>query len=265
MMLRADLHIHSTFSDGSKTPFEIAEEAHERGVELISITDHDSLSGHDIKKAAAEKFNLKYINGIEISAYESTETHMLGYNYDVNNQEFIEKIAQTTKMRDMRNLEILKRLEKYYGIEITENDIVKTEGFYGSMHIAKALIKKNYAQTIKEAFDKYIGINAKAYVDIHRTSPFEAIGIINAAGGITSLAHPYKLKRSGIDFEKLLKTFVDCGLKGIECVYFAHTTSETDYFKSLAEKYKLKVTGGSDFHGEGRAETIGYPEFFFEA
>jgi len=261
-----DLHIHSVYSDGSFTPLEIAKEAKNKGLEVFSITDHDGTGNISEKINSAKQMNLHYIKGIELSSYNKEEqVHILGYGYDENNYDFI-KTMQTLYNNRLERTEImLKRLKKYYNIEITFNEIENTSTeSVGSMHIARAMINKGYVKTIKEAFLGYIGQGNKAYCSELRQTPSEAINTILNSGGVPVLAHPGKLNVKGEEQKELINKLVKMGLKGIEANYSSHTKSQTEYYISLAKKENLLITCGSDFHGMGREERIGTPKIDFD-
>jgi len=257
----SDLHIHSSFSDGSFKPLEIAKMAFEKNIAAISITDHDTVTGLKEAETAAKGYNLFYIKGIELSAYDIFEIHFLGYNFNQDHPLFKETLDELKNYREYRNKKTLENLKNMCGIELLESDIIKTDGeCWGSMHIARALVKKGLAKSVQGAFNKYVGRHCPAYVRESRITPKQAIGMIVQSGGKAVLAHPSKIPFNKEFFEKKLAEFADLGLSGIETYYPSHTLSEINYFHLLAKKYNLFETAGSDFHGEpSRGEVLGRP------
>jgi hypothetical protein len=264
--MKGDLHIHSVYSDGSFTPLEIAKEAKRIGVEVFSITDHDGTGDIKEKIDSAKQMNIHYIKGIELSSYNGEEqVHILGYGYDENNSEF-KNIMESLYHKRLERTEImLKRLKKYYNIDISFSEVENTSTeSVGSMHIARAMIKKGYVKTVKEAFSGYIGQGNRAYCSEMRQTPFEAINTILLCGGVPVLAHPAKLNAIGNEQTELINMLIKAGLKGIEAYYSSHTKNQTEYYISLAKINKLIITCGSDFHGRGREERIGTPKYDFD-
>ena len=265
--MKGDLHIHSVYSDGSFTPLEIAQTAKENGLQVFSITDHDGTGNVQEKINSAKSVGLNYIKGIELSTFNGAEqVHILGYGYDENNNSFLKILKNLDEKRTERTEIMLKRLKQYYNIEIAFKEVENTSTeSVGSMHIARAMIKKGYVKSVKEAFGNYIGQGQKAYCSEKRQTPKEAIETVLCAGGIPVLAHPGKLTAKGDDQIKLIENIVKDGLAGIEAHYSSHTRNQTEYYINLAKSYKLIITGGSDFHGMGREERIGLPVNDFDS
>ena len=207
--MRADLHIHTSASDGLKTPREAAEHMHGLGVELISVTDHDTVSGLDEAAEECRALGVHFVPGIEISAHSNSEIHILGYNIDYKNPDFCEQIAKVKDMRRARNLLIGEKLAGY-GVELGID--FSSDGL-GRMNIARLMVEKGYAKDVQDAFNRYLGPNGKAYSDVRRTSPLEAVKLIAAFGGVPVLAHPKKYLQ-----QKTLRLLVEglkpFGLKG---------------------------------------------------
>ena len=212
--MRADLHIHTSASDGLKTPREAAEHMHGLGVELISVTDHDTVSGLDEAAEECRALGVRFVPGIEISAHSNSEIHILGYNIDYKNPDFCEQIAKVKDMRRARNLLIGEKLAGC-GVELGID--FSSDGL-GRMNIARLMVEKGYAKDVQDAFNRYLGPNGKAYSDVRRTSPLEAVKLIAAFGGVPVLAHPKKYLQ-----QKTLRLLVEglrpFGLKGIEVYY----------------------------------------------
>lgn len=243
--MKADLHIHTTKSDGSKTPIEVVHWAKNKGLDVMAITDHDSVDGLDEGRKEAEKLGVKFVDGIELSTFSTCEIHVLGYNIDYKNPDFVQELRAVKDMRKDRNKRIAQKLQTL-GIDI---DIDFDSDGVGRMNMARAMVKAGYCKDTSEAFDKYLGVGAKAYCECRRLTPVEAVKLIKKYGGFASVAHPKKYlldKR----LELLLGGLKQFGLDGIEINYPSHTEQDKIAFGKLAEKYRLLPTGGSDYHGD---------------
>ena len=261
--MRADLHLHSIFSDGRYTPDEICSRAKANGVELISITDHDSMNGEEEKRAAAKKHGLSYLSGWEISAYENGEKiHITGYNCQRNSAylEFLKERLQTAVLRAEDSVQKLKSL----GIAVTMEKVLQNRADESAplhtMHISKA-IEQETGMPSYEAYENYLAPNMPAFSLIGRPTPEQAIECIQACGGIACIAHPGRIQMSFLERENLIRKLKNFGVDGIEAYYPSHTEEETQYFVSLAKDLSLLVTGGSDTHYESADRKIGEPYF----
>ena len=240
-----DLHLHSTYSDGILSPKDLVNKVFKRGVEVASLTDHDTIDGLDEMIQAGTDNNIKIIPGIELSSYATHEIHILGYNMKYKSNSFIQALQRSKDCRRERNLELKKVLiEK--GIDVSDQDF--GEKNFGRVKIARIMIQKGYVDSVDEAFAKYLGKDGIAYVQGNRLTPADAVEVIASNGGIPVIAHPKKLYMEG-ELEDLIKQLVPLGLKGLECYYPGHSNCEVAIFTSLAEKYCLIATGGSDYHG----------------
>lgn len=256
--MKADLHIHSIYSDGENTPKQIAEIAKSKEIKLLSLTDHDTVDGNEEMHIETTKLGIEFITGIELSAFTNKEIHILGYNVDICNKIFTDKLNQLKILRKSRLNEILKKLKKI-GIIITEEEVLKQtaiDNSIGRMHIAKALMLKGYVDCVNDAFTKWLGYGKAAYVSSYRLKPSEAIALINLAGGKAVLAHPSQIDIEQQNLYPLLKEMILNGLSGIEAQYSAHTTAENNYYLKIAKELNLISTCGSDFHGITRPISI---------
>lgn len=262
--MRADLHTHSVYSDGLYTPDELCRRAKSNGVELLSVTDHDTMNGEAEKRAAAEKYGLSYVTGWEISAYEGeSKIHVTGYGCRFTG-------AYETFMRERRRLgfdraaDSVEKLKKA-GIFITLEDAKARRADPTSpvhtMHVAQAAAAVS-GMTSGEIYEKFLAPGKLAHSTIGRPTPCEAIDCIHASGGIACIAHPGRITLEFSEREKLISRLADYGADGIEAVYTTHTEEETEYFKRLAGRLGLLVTGGSDTHYESADHRIGYPLFY---
>jgi predicted metal-dependent phosphoesterase TrpH len=247
----ADLHLHTIFSDGAHTPSELINECEKTGLAAIAIVDHDTIEGIEPTIEIAKTKNIEVLSGIELSAeYNGLEVHILGYLIDCKNPLLQEKLNNLRKIRIERVYKIIDKL-KGIGISLeprTVFDIAKS-GTVGRLHIARALLKEGRVGSISEAFQKYIGDKCPAFVLGFRFSPKEAIRLIRDVGGIPVLAHPYSLNNNDLIIE-----FIKYELMGLEVYYPEHSQSMINLYLSLAEKYDLLVTGGSDSHGIAKPE-----------
>lgn len=247
----ADLHLHTIFSDGTYTPDELINQVSNIGINAVAVADHDTVDGIVPTIEAAKKKDIEVIPAIELtSEYDGLEIHILGYFIDYKREKFIKELDFLKKNRKERIYKMLLKL-KEMNVTIEADDIFKFAGCgtVGRLHLARVLLKKGYVNSIYGAFKKYIGENAPAYVCGFHLSPYEAIKLIRDSAGIAVLAHPHTMKR-----DDLIPLFIDYGMRGLEVYYPEHTKSMTDYYKGLADKYNLLITGGSDCHGNAKPE-----------
>ena len=246
-----DLHVHSTFSDGSLTPEELVAEAEQVGLYAIALTDHDSTNGISSFLAAAKGKSLQCIPGVEIScAVETGGMHILGYYVNQHDDGFESVLARIRNGRDVRNQRILEKLNQA-GVRLVLADVTKHAGdeVVGRPHIAQALMAGGYVTSIKEAFNVYLAKGRIAYEDRYRLGPREGIQLIRDAGGIPVLAHPATLQLKMARLRTLVAELTEGGLGGIEVYYPEHDANRVKDYLLLAEEHNLLATGGSDFHG----------------
>lgn len=252
-----DLHIHSTASDGSLPPVEILTASEKAGLSAIAITDHDTIEGCRDILDTARAWPLDCLTGVEISAAFPEEfslpgsLHILGYDFDINDSRLNQRLKKQEAARNQRSPEIIQRLNGL-GLDLSIEDVKPfAQGTQlGRPHIASAMKALGMVNSIDEAFDRYIGSGGPAYVDKPRIKAEHAIDLINAAGGVSVLAHPGLINtRNEEELKQLISLMTNMGLKGIEALYPDHSSSQTAYYKELADRYNLLITGGSDFHG----------------
>jgi predicted metal-dependent phosphoesterase TrpH len=257
-----DLHIHSTASDGTLSPADIIALALRLELGAISITDHDSLAGCREALLDGIPDALGFLTGVEISAEPppsypgAGSIHILGYGMRLDDPELNRTLEKLQDARKDRNPQIIARLNKL-GIAIRLEEVEKeaSGGQPGRPHIAKLLVKKGIVKTIDDAFDRYLGDGKPAYVDKFRIESSQAIGLINAAGGIPVLAHPSLLElENDQQLEEILREMISLGLKGVEVYFPAHTPEQTRWYAELAKRYGLLMSGGTDFHGDIQPE-----------
>lgn len=261
---KMDLHTHTDHSDGELTPTQLVEIAYCSGIRTLSITDHDNLGG--IKNIdwgyllinGISKEMVELIPGIELSAKVPVgQMHILGYGIDIENKELNDKIKTLRNNSLYGVLSILVQIRKDYGITFSNEDIEKLVNDslvknIGRPDVGKLCMdeKYKYAKNMKEAFDKYL-IDAynKTRANYKGIPPEECIKLIRTAGGIPVLAHPKSLDLSEKDFLIKLKELISYGLGGIEVYHSTHSPEDMEYFKTIANKYDLLISGGSDYHG----------------
>ncbi len=242
----ADLHIHSSYSDGLYTPGELAAMAKAAGITVLALTDHDTLKGLSEMKEAAAALGIGFIPGVEFSArWENRQVHVLGYGIDQHNALLLERLADVRNARRNRLEKIVKRLREmgmYVDIPMPE------EGHraVGRPHIARALVEQGYVRTVQEAFDKYIGEGKPAYRPQTKMTPPEAVMLIHQAGGIAVQAHPEEIGDRALAL-KLLGALAYDGLE----VYHpsAKEKAVEDFWLQVAMDHNFLITGGSDYHG----------------
>ena len=245
-----DFHTHSTCSDGTFTPTELIKYAENVGLSAIALTDHDSVDGIEEAILASKDTNLEFIPGIEFSVTADTEIHIIGLFIDHKNETLLKTIKKTRSQRKGRMEEICEKL-RAHGFDITYEEASKLAGgdFLGRAHIAHLMMNKGYVETVKEAFDKYIGLNKPCYAVKKEITPEDAITAIRSAGGLAFLAHLHQTKFDNERLYKLLKELKGYGLNGIEGYYTEYSDENIVEFRTLAQKLSLFYSGGSDFHG----------------
>lgn len=251
--MSADLHIHTIYSDGSYTPEEIVDKAKKAGFKTIAISDHDSLEGIKPAVKYAEDKELEVIPAIEFSTFRGkAEIHILGYFIDYEDKTLKEKVRKIYDSRKKRAQKMVKLLNQE-NVDITFDEVRNVAGddYIGRPHIAKLMVQKGYINEMGEAFtENYIGNGGRAYVKKYKISPIEAIKLIQNSGGIPVLAHPIFINHGEPLREEDIKEMKANGLIGLEVYHSKHNKDNEKYYKSIAEKLNLLITGGSDFHGE---------------
>ena len=247
-MSQVDLHIHSTASDGKLNPADIGRKSAERGLTVSALTDHDSVDGITSALAAAESFpQLKVIPGVEISTdVPNGEIHVLGYFLDYTDHKLKTTLERMRHSRRERAHGMVNKLGKL-GIQIEWQRVQELagSGSIGRPHIAQAMLEKGYIASIKEAFTKYISRDGPAYVEREKMTPKEAVELLLQSHGLPVLAHPLTINEP----EKMVISLKEAGLVGIEVYYDSCTNEEISKLVSLANRYNLIATGGSDYHG----------------
>jgi predicted metal-dependent phosphoesterase TrpH len=255
--MKVDLHIHSNFSDGKYSPSKIVEYAVRSQLDVISLTDHDTIDGIREAKKAIQQFNsIGLISGVEFSTcQDNDELHILGYGIDETHSGLVQllEIAQTNRKK--RISRILKKL-RTIGIHINVEDV--KNGFravsLGRMHVAHVLINRGYAQTVREAFDRYLGYDARV-IERSGTDFMSSYCVVKAildAGGIPVFAHPtIEL------FDRHIDALTEYGLRGVEVFKEKRPSIEEFYLETVVKDKGLFLTGGSDWHGYRATRSLG--------
>lgn len=251
-IIKSDLHIHTIHSDGVMSVGEVMDIAKHKGLDCIAITDHDIVSGVNDAVLYGRQIGLKVVPGIELSAYSVMAIHILGYDIDYNNLQLLEMLQSLLSQRQERAEQILQKLQRF-NIKIDKSQLPDVN--IGRSHIAMALKAQGYVSSIQEAFDKYLGENRLAYVPSKRLTPIDAVKAIKQSGGKAVIAHPLQLHNTK-KLIPLIEGLLPYGLDGIEVYYPTHSPKDIAFFEKLAKKYNLFATGGSDFHGFNKNNTI---------
>ena len=250
--MKADLHTHSTASDGQYRPSELVRLAKDRGIEILALTDHDTTDGLDEAVRAGEAVGLRVVRGIELSAREWPTFHILGYGLSPDAPALRDLCGRMRRGRDERKYRIIEYLaEKGIGIPLEEVEAQAGGGIVGRPHFARVLVQRGLVADSREAFDRYLDTEEfQRRIEREKPPVRECVETILESGGTASLAHPYQIGIGDEELDALVRDLRDLGLGAIECRYPRYTAAQTELYLRLAEKYGLHVTGGSDFHGE---------------
>jgi 3',5'-nucleoside bisphosphate phosphatase len=255
--MNIDLHIHSTYSDGSMSPTEVVGAAHRLGLAAISLTDHDTIDGIEEAMHVGADLGVEVVPGLELSVtYDEGSVHLLGYFFDRADKRLLEELGRLQEGRKTRNTAILARLNEL-GIAITERELAITSGHgqSGRPHIASLLVQKGVVGNMDEAFCRYLARGGKAYQPRYVLKAGEAMNIIKDAGGLSVLAHPQQLEKAGKNLSAVIERLRGLGLDGIEAFYPTHSHSFRKRLMAIARRLDLVVSGGSDYHGDIRPGT----------
>lgn len=252
MSALCDLHTHTTASDGQYAPAELVRLAKDRGLSVLAVTDHDTIAGVDEAMGAGETLGLRVIRGVELSAKEHHNFHILGYGFETGNTELARLCEKLRAGRDDRKYKIMDFLrEKGLEIDLAEVEALAGGEVIARPHFAQVLVKRGYVSSNREAFDRYLDTEEfRQKVKRFKADARTCVEAVKAAGGKVSLAHPYQMGLPDDELDALVGRLKDWGLDAIECFYPKYTPEQQQFYVHLAEKYRLHQTGGSDFHGE---------------
>lgn len=258
-MINADLHCHSTYSDGLLAPADVARRAHDGGVSLWSMTDHDELAGQREARAAAESLGMRYVEGVEISVTWANRTvHVVGLAIDSTHPALVAGLAETRGGRDGRGRVIADRLAEI-GIPGAYEGALKyaaNPALLSRTHFARFLVEHGHCESTADVFSRYLAEGRPGYVPHEWAKLEQAMGWIHAAGGTAVIAHPGRYKYTPVEFGALFDAFRDLGGDAIEVVTGSHTPDQFREYADVARRYGFRASRGSDFHapGEGRTE-----------
>jgi predicted metal-dependent phosphoesterase TrpH len=249
-----DLHMHSTASDGSRSPTDVVRAAKRASLAAIALTDHDTVSGLAEARAVGAELGVRIVNGVELSAVEGeTETHLLGLH--LRDTAVLERgLGELREMRGRRAARIVELLQSQ-GVQVTFDDVMLQagSGAIGRPHVARALVADGWATDVRDAFDRYLGAGRPAYVAKDQLGMREAIAMVHAAGGLAVLAHP----GAGGTRERI-DALVALGLDGVEVKHPSHSPQDVARLRAFVDQLGLIPSGGSDWHGAADgSRTIG--------
>ena len=277
-MVQADLHLHTTFSDGRLTPTQLVELCADRGIRYAAVTDHDSTEGIGEALEAARRFrDLEIIVGVELSTdVQDSEIHLLGYFIDHEDDELQGTLSTFRDGREGRARKMVERLDEM-GLPVPWERVEELSGggAIGRPHIAQAMVEAGYVEYPKDAFDKYLGRNGPAYVERARLTPAEAVRMVVSNGAVPVMAHPTfsvpRMDDEGVaELRRILVELRGEGLAGMEVYYGVYEPDVVALLKSMADELGLIACGGSDYHasgnpGEARPGDVGPPVSSVEA
>ena len=252
-----DLHAHSTASDGTYSPAEVAELAKKLGLSAIAPTDHDTIDGLDEFQKTGNALGIETIPGIEFAAlwekHHRPEIHLVGLGFDPAHPALLSRMQEIRQSRDLRNSKMCEKLSSI-GLHITIEEVAANAGgeIITRAHFANVLLQKGYIAKKEDAFSRYISPGLPGYVEREFLTPALCIQTIKEAGGAAVLAHPTLYGLSLEQLEELCEELIPYGLDGIECQYSTYSPAETKAITALAEKMDLLPSGGSDFHGKNK-------------
>jgi 3',5'-nucleoside bisphosphate phosphatase len=252
-MRYADLHLHTQFSDGTYSPEELVTQAQRHGLTALALTDHDTVEGCARCLLACRQAGIEFVPGTELTAeQDGHELHILGYYLNTENPKLLVEIAQFQSVRQNRIREMVARLQR--------NQVpLEAEAVFelakcrspGRPHVARALVQAGLCSSLDDAFERFLKKNRPAWVPKFKISASDAIELVHEAGGVAVLAHP-GLNRC----DEVIPEMVDAGLDGIECFHTKHSTSTSEHYLNIAERFRLLVTGGSDCHGTSKGRPL---------
>ena len=256
--MKADLHMHSTVSDGTLSPEELVARAASLGFDVIALSDHDSMDGIADAKETGRALGVYVIPAVELSCGAQREIHILGYGFDAGNQALRDFCAQRRAQRERRTEKMIALLEELGKPVSLARVRTLARGVMGRPHIARALMEAGHVKSVSEAFDRFLAPGKPAYVPKEDVKVAEAVRLISEAGGIAVLAHPMELRMGEMAIEALTHEWKGQGLSGIEVWHPSAANNHAAFLYALAQRENMLVTGGSDFHGEAvRKSEIG--------
>ena len=256
-VLNADLHCHSSISDGLLAPAELVCRAHVNGVELLALTDHDELDGLAEARATADALGLRFVDGVEISvSWGNDQTlHIVGLGVDPSYAVLDVGLAELRSGRDARAMRMAAELDKVgiHGAYEGALRYVSNPALVGRSHFARYIVESGYARDVKSVFDHWLAKDKPGYVSHHWTTLETALRWIREAGGVAVIAHPGRYRITKGELRRLLGEFRDLGGEGIEVQSGSHSEEETLTMARYAREFGFLASRGSDFHGPGES------------
>ncbi|WP_321908930.1 MULTISPECIES: 3',5'-nucleoside bisphosphate phosphatase [unclassified Paraburkholderia] len=252
--MNADLHCHSTVSDGQLAPAAVAQLAKAGGVNLWALTDHDVLGGQREAREAAEALGMRYLCGVEISVtWASRTVHIVGLHVDTECAALVDGLARTRDGRAARAEAIGERLGELGIPDAYEGalEYVSNPDLISRTHFARFLVESGRAQNTQDAFSRWLGEGKPGYIAHRWAKLADAVSWIKAAGGEAIIAHPGRYAYTQLEFDTLFGEFIDLGGKAIEVVTGSHTPSQYGEYAAVARRFGFEASRGSDFHAPG--------------
>lgn len=252
-MKRIDLHTHSLCSDGAQLPADVVRTAKEAGLAAIALSDHDCIDGVQEAMDTGKALGVEVIPAVELSAQSDTELHILGYFIDIHNKKLQDAMAYALQVRDERQEEVCRKLNEQ-GFDITMDEL--REEANGKVlcraHFAQIMVRKGYAESVKDAFNRYLSVGCYAYSNRQALTGPEAVSLIREAGGIAVAAHLHLIKMPDDELKEYLKSLIPYGLDGVEGYYTDYTPDMERRYRAMAEELGLVISGGTDYHGANK-------------
>ena len=253
-MKRIDLHTHSLCSDGAQTPADVVRTASQAGLSAIALSDHDCISGVQEAIDTGNSLGIEVIPAVELSAQSDTELHILGYFVDIHNKKLQDTMRYALQVRDERQEETCRKLNEQ-GFAITmEEARVEAHGnpVLCRAHFAQIMVRKGYAESVKDAFNRFLSVGCYAYSNRQALTGPEAVSLIREAGGIAVAAHLHLIKKPDDELRQYLKELIPYGLDGVEGYYTDYTPDMEQRYRTMAKELGLVISGGTDYHGANK-------------
>ena len=259
-MKTIDLHTHSVCSDGAQTPADVVRTAKAAGLAAIALSDHDCITGVQEAMDTGKALGVEVIPAVELSAQSDTELHILGYFVDITNKKLQAAMAYALQVRDERQEETCRKLNEQ-GFAITMDELrAEANGnpVLGRAHFAQIMVRKGYAESVKDAFNRYLSVGCYAYSNRQALTAQEAVSLIREAGGFAGAAHLHLIKKPDDELREYLKGLIPYGLDGVEGYYTDYTPDMEVRYRTMAKELGLVISGGTDYHGANKPHiTIG--------
>lgn len=258
MTSKIDLHLHTTASDGTLTPWELVEQAKAAGIESLAVTDHDTMAGVPQAVAAGTALGVQVLGGIEISTdYRGKDTHVLGYGLRPDAPALGPVLDWVQQDRRRRNTQIAERMNRDgIRVSLAELEEQNPDATIGRPHFARVLVEQGAANSVSDAFDRFLNPGKCYYLPRTYLPMAQAVDIICRSGGVAVLAHPLQYSYTPEELRQLVAYAAQLGMGGMEIYYTGYTREQQQLLKKLATEFGLFATGGSDFHGANKPQIV---------